>query len=158
LGFLDSPDHFFDWDKPARPGRVSVREHLSLIHLSLEPASAWIVTAAGARRFLHDHESAALQMPHDPIGRYPRRECLGIMHALSAAKAAFLRRLAIASDDLIAAHWLEVEKIAKALLEEKTLSGTRGRELISRGTIVVTPAPKRRPSPTRSRLGGLPSA
>ena len=86
-------------------------------------------------------------MPHDPIGRYPRRECLGIMHALSAAKAAFLRRLAIASDDLIAAHWLEVEKIAKALLEEKTLSGTRVRELISRGTIVVTPAPKRRPSP-----------
>ena len=31
LGFLDSPDHFFDWDKPARPGRVSVREYLSLI-------------------------------------------------------------------------------------------------------------------------------
>ena len=26
-------------------------------------------------------------MPHDPIGRYPRRECLGIMHALSAAEA-----------------------------------------------------------------------
>ena len=48
---------------------------------------AWIVAAADARRFLHDHEATALQMPHDPIGRYPRRECLGIMHALSAAKA-----------------------------------------------------------------------
>ena len=59
----------------------------SLIHLSLESASAWIVTAAGARRFFHDHEATALQMQHDPTGRYARRERLGIMHALFAAKA-----------------------------------------------------------------------
>ena len=26
-------------------------------------------------------------MPHDPIGRYPGRKRLGIMHALSAAEA-----------------------------------------------------------------------
>ena len=31
---------------------------------------AWVVAAADARRFLHDHEATALQMPHDPIGRY----------------------------------------------------------------------------------------
>ena len=59
-----------------------------------------------------------------------------------AASEAFLRWLAIASDDLIAAHWQEVEEIAKALVEEKTLSGTRVRELISRA-IALAPAPER---------------
>jgi hypothetical protein len=42
-----------------------------------------------------------------------------------AASEAFLKWLTIATDDLIAVHWLEVKKIAKALLDEKTLSGSR---------------------------------
>ena len=55
--------------------------------LSLESASARIVAGADGRRFLHDHVAAPLQMPHNPIGRYPGREGLQIMDAPSAAKA-----------------------------------------------------------------------
>jgi hypothetical protein len=61
----------------------------------------------------------------------------------TAASEAFLNWLAIATDDLIATRWVEVEKIAKALLEEKTLSGPRVRELILPGAIAVAPASER---------------
>ena len=42
-----------------------------------------------------------------------------------AASKAFLKWLAVTADDLIGAHWPYVEKVAKALLEEKTLSRAR---------------------------------
>jgi ATP-dependent Zn protease len=48
-----------------------------------------------------------------------------------AASEAFLKWLAVTADDLIAAHWSDVEKIAKALVEEKTLTRARVRELLS---------------------------
>jgi hypothetical protein len=60
-----------------------------------------------------------------------------------AASEAFLKWLAVATDDLIAARWVEVEKIAKALLEEKTLSGARIPALILPSTIAIAPASKR---------------
>ena len=63
------------------------RHGVPLPSLATGRPGAWIVAAAGARRFLHDHEAAALQMPHDPIGRYRGRKRLGIMDALSAAEA-----------------------------------------------------------------------
>jgi hypothetical protein len=50
--------------------------------------------------------------------------------------------MAVATDDLIAARWVEVEKIAKALLEEKTLSGARVRELSLPRAIAARLAPQ----------------
>lgn len=52
----------------------------------LETASARIVAGATNRGLLQDDKAGALQMPHDPTRRYPGRERLEIMDALSAAE------------------------------------------------------------------------
>jgi hypothetical protein len=50
----------------------------------------------------------------------------------SAASEAFLKWLAVTADDLIGAHWPDVEKIAKALLEERPYRAPASKSFSSR--------------------------